>query len=175
MGEWSRTRSVRLTADENNAEVCTRARKTRNKRPATASRTTAARAHSPRNDAPEHVSETRPQSCAHTVTVSMVLCNLSSLHPLPRRSQAVQSAFLQSHAPHWLRLSRLLGASGRPRRLIVLPHNKPCVTEKRRLLPETRLRHFWEGAHASSCSWTHPQITQFNARLLMKSQRMQPS
>lgn len=66
----------------------------------------------------------------------------------PSRPSTLQGA-LQQQAPHWLRLSELLGASGRPRRLIGSTPQQALRHKKGRLQPEMGLRHFWEGASAS--------------------------
>lgn len=51
------------------------------------------------------------------------------------RSQALIRDTLQPEAPHWLMLSELLGAPGRPRRLIGSTPQQALRHKKRRLLP----------------------------------------
>ena len=134
MGPWSCARSVRLTADENNAEVSTRAQKTRNSRPATGLRTTAPEARSPRCDAPKHVSVTRSGSCSRAVKVFIVLYSCPHCSTLPLGSQVLQGA--ASNLAHSIgsRLPRLLGAPGRVPQTAdrIYPTTSPCVRGKGR-------------------------------------------
>ena len=103
-------------------------------------------------------------------------CTVQLVLPATPQPSTFQGAD-KPQAPHWLRLSELLGASGRPRRLIGSTPQQALrhVTEKGRLLPETGLRHFWDGANASFYDWSHPQITQINARLLIKRKKTRAS
>lgn len=159
MGLWSRARCVRLTADENNAEVSTRAQKTRNTRPAPGLRTTAAEARNPRCDAPKHVSKTSSGSCSRAVETFIVLYSCPHCSTLPLGSQALckvllqmsRTALAQGFHDSWARLA------ASPRQLIGSTPQPRLASEER---PGTGLRHFWGGANASSIDWLHPQITQ---------------
>lgn len=165
MGEWSRTRSVRLTADENNAEVGTRAQKTRNNWPAHASRTTAARAHSSCDDAPEHVSVTMSGSCSRAVVGALHCATCPPRNTPPPRSQALSRVQLQTRRTALARTVRTLGCVWPPQTADRIYPTTSLASQEKAGNGATPLL---EGANASSVNWLHPQITKIHTRLLMK-------
>ena len=175
MGPWSRARSVRLTADENNAEVCTRAQKTRNTRPATGPRTTAAEARSPRCDAPKHVSTTSSGSCSRAVKVFIVLYSCPHCSTLPLGSQALcrmhlqisRTALAQGCHDSWARLA------ASPRQLIGSTPQPRLASEEKAGNGATPL--LGRGQCVIRRLATSTNNPKSRTRLLMESQTMQPS
>ena len=175
MGPWSRARCVRLTADENNAEVSTKAQKTRNTRPAPGLRTTAAEARSPRCDAPKHVSKTSSGSCSRAVETFIVLYSCPHCSTLPLGSQALckvqlqmsRTALAQGFHDSWARLA------ASPRQLIGSTPQPRLASEEKAGNGATPLLERGQCViHRLAASTNNPKS---RTRLLMERQTMQPS